>query len=252
MQRMRIKRLVMLILAGFVLTCPARFQAFGQDLDRTRATLRGLQGVGVLVERIAPDAERDGLARHQVQTDVELRLRQTGIRVLSHEERRTTPGRPYLYINVNAHKRNDLRLYTYSVSVELAQDVQLDRDLAIEALGVTTWYTGMIGSVGVAKIREAREDVLDHVDKFVNAYLTVNPEQAGAGRRSRGPDNPIPEASIIRSAQWQLQEAGLYLSAIDGKLGMQTRLALRQYQARQGLPTTGEMDEATSRALGLR
>jgi Putative peptidoglycan binding domain len=32
----------------------------------------------------------------------------------------------------------------------------------------------------------------------------------------------------------------------------QTRLALRQYQTRQGLPTTGELDEATRRTFGLK
>ena len=42
-----------------------------QDVDITRATLRGLRGVGVLVEPLAPDVERAGLTTLQLQTAVE-------------------------------------------------------------------------------------------------------------------------------------------------------------------------------------
>jgi hypothetical protein len=93
---------------------------------------------------------------------------QTGIRVLSDEERRATPGRPWLYIHVTASKRDNSGLYAYNVNVGLRQDTWLVRDLAIEGLGATTWDTGVIGSIGAAKIREVREDVLDLVDQFIN------------------------------------------------------------------------------------
>ena len=55
----------------------------------------------------------------------------------------------------------------------------------------------------------------------------------------------------MRQAQRQLQEEGLLSGRIDGVLGPQTRVALQQYQAKRGLPRTGELDEATSRALGI-
>jgi hypothetical protein len=55
----------------------------------------------------------------------------------------------------------------------------------------------------------------------------------------------------IRQAQRQLQEEGFVPGRVDGVLGPQTRVALQQYQAKHGLPTTGELDEATSKALGL-
>jgi len=55
----------------------------------------------------------------------------------------------------------------------------------------------------------------------------------------------------IRQAQRQLQEEGFTPGRIDGVLGFQTRVALQQYQAKRGLPRTGELDETTSRALGL-
>jgi len=55
----------------------------------------------------------------------------------------------------------------------------------------------------------------------------------------------------IRQAQRQLQEEGFAPGRIDGVLGTQTRVALQQYQAKRGLPRTGELDEVTSRALGI-
>jgi hypothetical protein len=53
----------------------------------------------------------------------------------------------------------------------------------------------------------------------------------------------------IGQAQEQLKEAGFDPGPIDGVLGPQTRAALRRYQAGQGLPATGALDEATRQAL---
>jgi hypothetical protein len=59
----------------------------------------------------------------------------------------------------------------------------------------------------------------------------------------------IDQQERIRQAQKRLQEAGFAPGDIDGVLGPQTRTALRQYQAKHGLPKTGDLDEATRRAL---
>jgi hypothetical protein len=53
----------------------------------------------------------------------------------------------------------------------------------------------------------------------------------------------------IAQAQERLKAAGADPGYIDGVLGPRTREALRRYQARQGLPTTGLLDEATQRVL---
>jgi Putative peptidoglycan binding domain len=53
----------------------------------------------------------------------------------------------------------------------------------------------------------------------------------------------------IGQAQEQLKAAGFNPGPIDGVLGPRTRDALRRYQASQGLPATGGLDEATRRVL---
>src|SRR5215475_1870995 len=53
----------------------------------------------------------------------------------------------------------------------------------------------------------------------------------------------------IGQAQELLKAAGFDPGVIDGVLGPRTRNALRRYQASQGLPTTGLLDEATRQIL---
>jgi hypothetical protein len=53
----------------------------------------------------------------------------------------------------------------------------------------------------------------------------------------------------VGQVQEQLQQAGLNPGPIDGVLGPRTKAALRRYQASQGLPATGVLDEATRQAL---
>jgi hypothetical protein len=53
----------------------------------------------------------------------------------------------------------------------------------------------------------------------------------------------------IGQAQERLKAAGFDPGLIDGVLGPRTREALRRYQASQGLPTTGALDEATRQVL---
>jgi peptidoglycan hydrolase-like protein with peptidoglycan-binding domain len=55
----------------------------------------------------------------------------------------------------------------------------------------------------------------------------------------------------IGQAQERLKAAGFNPGPIDGVLGPQTRAALRRYQASQGLPATGALDEATRPVLAL-
>jgi hypothetical protein len=72
------------------------------DSDEERQTLVGLKGVRVVVENINPNAEKDGLSLVLLQTDVELKLRQAGIPVLTGEETFRAPGSPFLYLVVSA------------------------------------------------------------------------------------------------------------------------------------------------------
>ena len=62
--------------------------------------------------------------------------------------------------------------------------------------------------------------------------------------------NLLPDQVII-NVQRALKELGYYTGDLSGSLGVDTRQALSFYQQDYGLDTTGAVDEATVRALGL-
>jgi Putative peptidoglycan binding domain len=62
--------------------------------------------------------------------------------------------------------------------------------------------------------------------------------------------NLLPDQVII-NVQSALKELGYYAGDLNGSLGVDTRRALTAYQQDYGLDTTGAVDEATARALGL-
>jgi hypothetical protein len=150
--------------------------AVALDNKFERATLAGLMGVHVVVEDMDPATEKDGLERSTLQTDVELKLRQAGIRVLTREEVFAVPGTAALYLNVNT-LRHRTGLYAYCIELELKQGVTLIRNLAITTLGATWQAPGFLGTVGADRLHTVRDDVRDQVDQFLNAYLAANPKK---------------------------------------------------------------------------
>jgi hypothetical protein len=164
------------LLVGLVLFASALAQ--GADSAHDRATLRGLTGVRVLVALLKPEVERDGLIKRQLQTDVERRLHKAGIRVLTDLEREATPGGPLLSITVaTATQAPFPHLYALSIVVSCHQNALLERDLSIGAEKASTWSVSVIDLVDTQQLGTARERVAQLVDRFINAYLAVNPKQ---------------------------------------------------------------------------
>lgn len=64
--------------------------------------------------------------------------------------------------------------------------------------------------------------------------------------------NNLDPGQVIANVQAQLQRAGYYRGVLDGLFGPMTRRALLDYQRDNGLPVTGEIDEATLYSLGLQ
>ena len=166
------------VLAALVLVATAVASPLvGQgDNEFTRKTLAGLTGMYVSVVPISDEAQRDGLDATQIRTDVELKLRQAGIAVLTQDEWRSTMGAPYLFVSVQTFK-NPAHVYAYSADVELRQLVTLVRDPSKSVLAPTWSATGILGTVGPQKVGSVREDVRDLTDQFINAYLAANPKR---------------------------------------------------------------------------
>jgi hypothetical protein len=73
---------------------------------------------------------------------------------------------------------------------------------------------------------------------------TTTPESA-----MQTPSTMTASEILIRAAQQQLKYSGLYNGSVDGKLGLETQQALRQFQRQHGLRQSGTLDEKTYTAL---
>jgi hypothetical protein len=170
--KMKVKAAVVLLVVVFLLL-PSASRSF----ESQQKALRGLKGVRVLVEPLYPVAERLGLSKDQITTDVELRLRKAGVRVLSEKEMQETPGLPFLYVNINTYiPTGQKALCAFTARVDLAEVVTLARGYPSVGL---IWHKDSIGTVGTQSIREIRGEVGDLVDEFINDYLAANPKRQG-------------------------------------------------------------------------
>jgi hypothetical protein len=135
------------------------------DTEDARATLRGIKAVSVAIEPLAREVEQAGLATAELQADVELRLRNAGIRVDS-------GATANLYVNVNVIKSNGG--FAANVDVEFNQPaVLVENSLTATA---ATWSCGAVLMFSSEKTNVFIRESLGHlVDHFSSAYLAVNP-----------------------------------------------------------------------------
>jgi hypothetical protein len=134
-----------------------------------RAVLRGLEGVRVVVERLKPEIERDGLFGSTLQTDAELSLQMAGIKVLSEEEWLKTPGAPYLYLKVNAFQC--ARGYVYNITLTLEEQVTLVRN-GLKVSATTSTIGHQLGIT--SSLSDIRGEARDQVEEFVKAWQEAN------------------------------------------------------------------------------
>lgn len=149
----------------------------GQELTLEQKPLRGLPGLHVIVEKTSnSSAETRGITKSQLQTDVELRLRKAGIRVLTEREWLLNSRTPALYVNLNIFALDRIAegYYAYSINLEVKQVVYLKTSPAVETLAAT-WDKGLAGAAGSKGLDDVRSGLGDLVDYLINDYLAANP-----------------------------------------------------------------------------
>ena len=166
-------RLSVLILLGLMLWWPTGGFAFTAD---KRETLRGLREVSVLVEYLPDDVERDGVSREQLTRDIEGRLRQAGLRVLTISEIANSPGAPYLYVAVYPITGPSANASGYAIGLTFKQLVQLSRDPPTEFFA-TTWEGPVTPSwLSAPRALDLRTRISEAVGRFIIDYQSVNPK----------------------------------------------------------------------------
>jgi hypothetical protein len=164
---MKKSNFVMLVVAVIlVMTCTCSFALIDEE---QKQVLRGLERVHVVIKRLKPEIELDGLYRSTLQSDVELTLQMAGMKVLSEEESLQTPGTPDLCLKVNALKCSSG--YLYNVGLSLEEKVTLvRRSIQISATTLRIWE-----QLGVApRLSDIRDAVKDLLEEFVKGWLAAN------------------------------------------------------------------------------
>jgi len=162
----------------------ARISALPQSNDPLeKESLKGLSGVHVYLNLTedSPSLEKDGLTEAQIRTDVEIRLRKAGIRVLTIDEAKELPRRPVLSVTLLASKNEALTkvfgesIYAYTIQIDFKQTATLYHSVDNKVFLVTTWSNSAVGMTTKRNVRTIREGIGDYVDKFINDYLAANP-----------------------------------------------------------------------------
>jgi hypothetical protein len=135
---------------------------FAGDDELSRGSLVGITALDVIVEDLPSGAARIGLTKESIQTDVELKLRLAGMRISSE-------AKEILSISVALLEDGT----TAYIQVALLQSVILTRT-PIPTYGAT-WSQGMLTRNYAAQ--DVRAVIKDKVDKFLNAWLSVNPKK---------------------------------------------------------------------------
>ena len=146
-----------------------------KNTDSELESLRGLQGVEVVIEGVPPEVQKDGLLESEIQAAVERILKSSGIPLRTRSERLMMPSAPYLYVRATTIK-NRRRFYVYSVEISLIQKVSLVHRPGNVTVSAVTWEKTMTGSVPKAKISQVISlSIEPPVQTFANDFLRANP-----------------------------------------------------------------------------
>jgi hypothetical protein len=148
-------------------------QSFAGDSTRSRATLIGLRGVYVKIDRLGSEIVKEGLTQQQIEEDVKQKLDSAGIKILSDTEGLRQLANPYLHVKPRISKTKT-GLYLCFITIEFVQDARLVRDRSL-LRPVPTWSVGVEGAIYKDFSEKVRNHIKDLMDRFIDAYLSVNP-----------------------------------------------------------------------------
>lgn len=140
--------------------------------NKYQKPLSGLPGVVISIGGAFDDIAKEGLSQQQLKTDIELRLRRAGIKILSEEGDTEQHRQPRLYVFVSSLKVNS-DYYACHIEVGVKEAATVDRNSRRSV--ATSWARGAFLVVTAGNPRRVSGEVGDLVDAFANDYLAANP-----------------------------------------------------------------------------
>ena len=189
---MVLKKHIIIIMTLFSISLSFNSNSPAEDRAMDRATLRGIQSVIVNVysweSEWREQLKKVGLEESILQSRIELKLEKAGIPVLPEEFAKRSKTEGVLNIRVKflefeparkiyrtpdgdeIEKIDTKKNYIYAIRLNFRQMVLFPRDPALKASAIT-WQTESVGSKRLALIKE---DVMNVIDVFIEAYLSEN------------------------------------------------------------------------------
>jgi hypothetical protein len=145
-----------------------------QEEEPVDSLLIGLPCVAVWVDSLAPALEEKGIHQAALNDTITYCLRHAGIEVVDADTIQAVPGAPILVLHLEALLQAGIDQVCYSIRLELAQTVCLERDESIVAGRVPTWGQSSIGLYASGWRDELIKDVIAHTEAFRDAFLAAN------------------------------------------------------------------------------
>jgi hypothetical protein len=134
--------------------------------------LHGLREAAVVVEDLNPRLDGDGSKKAMFQADLESKIMMVGIRILPSEEIDSDKNAAFFYLQVDAFEPRP-NYYVYSIRLTLIELVSLSR--VNNKIWAGTYDLPIVmGTAG--SWQEIRNRSQDQINRFVNDYLSANPE----------------------------------------------------------------------------
>lgn len=157
---MRLRMLILLVL-------PLMAGGAG-DAELDRATLKGLNSFGVVIDRLDPALEQNGITRDVLQSRLSDRFERAGLKVSN--------GTPEFVGLRITEVRGGRGPYAASLTIGFYQPVLLVRDHNIKT-ATQTWEVETILLAEPKQLFRASMNSVDELaDRFVAAYRSVNPK----------------------------------------------------------------------------
>jgi hypothetical protein len=179
--------LMLLMLTAFCRSAsPQGDQLIVAALGDSKA-LTGVPGVHLVIETL-PKALEGEISIQDLQTDVELRLRQSGIPILTSDDdkrelddaaakKRLSNLGGKLDIYINAFKDSS-GSYPFVVTAQFVEVVDVHRgNRTLLVTSVPVWDKRTYGVASSARLKALRDDIKDFTDAFCNDYLKANPKK---------------------------------------------------------------------------
>ena len=165
---------VFALLLGVVVLLSAAVQVSAEESDRE--VLKGLQGIGIKIDRLSRKARALGITYESITINVVSKLQQAGITVVSSDVLQKNPSLSFLKISVMLDY-NDPK-YKYTVMVGLNEKVSFEKDPHIISYTMPWWRIVKGEEVGDGDVAtHVLETLQDIINEFIANYNEVNPKE---------------------------------------------------------------------------